>query len=188
MEEKKKIVIRSQSELSNTLNRLLVKGINLPPISRNEKGHLMTATDKLVLVEVVDHVNKNNGWWCYPSLQKIENKTYLSKSTVVLSLNKLTGYGLLQKQKGGEGKATRYKVDLDVLSVMTRVDITYVGEQQKQTEHPNVPDGDDESLLACYGNRAEVDEEYAYDIPYKPIRSVALAKQQDPCDLIDDPF
>ena len=188
MEEKKKIVIRSQSELSNTLNRLLVKGINLPPISRNEKGHLMTATDKLVLVEVVDHVNKNNGWWCYPSLQKIENKTYLSKSTVVLSLNKLTGYGLLQKQKGGEGKATRYKVDLDVLSAMTRVDITYVDEQSKQIEQPNVPDGDDESLLACYGNRAEVDEEYAYDIPYKPIRSVALAKKQDPCDLIDDPF
>lgn len=156
MEEKKKIVIRSQSELSNTLNRLLVKGINLPPVVGNEKGHLMTATDKLVLVEVVDHVNKNNGWWCYPSLQKIENKTYLSKSTVVLSLNKLTGYGLLHKQKGGEGKATRYKVDLDVLSVMTRVDITYVGEQPRQTD---IPDGDDESLLACYGNRAEIDEE-----------------------------
>ena len=29
----------------------------------------------------------------------------------------------------------------------------------KQIEQPNVPDGDDESLLACYGNRAEVDEE-----------------------------
>lgn len=187
MEEKKKIVIRSQSELSNTLNRLLVKGINLPPVVGNEKGHLMTATDKLVLVEVVDHVNKNNCWWCYPSLQKIENKTYLSKSTVVLSLNKLTGYGLLQKQKGGEGKATRYKVDLDVLSAMTRVDITYVDEQSKQIEQPNIPDGNDESLLACYGNRAEIDEEYTYDIPYKTTRSVAT-KQQDPCDLIDDPF
>lgn len=186
--EKKKIVIRSQSELSNTLNRLLVKGINLPPVVGNERGHLMTATDKLVLVEVVDHVNKNNGWWCYPSLQKIENKTYLSKSTVVLSLNKLTGYGLLQKQKGGEGKATRYKVDLDVLSAMTRIDITYIGEQAKQLEHHNIPDGDDESLLACYGNRAEVDEEYLHELQYKPIRSPAILKQQDPCDLIDDPF
>jgi len=164
MEEKKKIVIRSQSELSNTLNRLLVKGINLPPVVGNEKGHLMTATDKLVLVEVVDHVNKNNGWWCYPSLQKIENKTYLSKSTVVLSLNKLTGYGLLQKQKGGEGKATRYKVDLEVLSVMARVDIAYVGEQLKQTEQLNVPDSDDDNLLEYYSSHAELDEDDAYNI------------------------
>ena len=29
----------------------------------------------------------------------------------------------------------------------------------KQLEHHSVPDGDDESLLACYGNCAEVDEE-----------------------------
>ena len=157
MEEKKKIVIRSQSELSNTLNRLLVKGINLPPVVGNEKGHLMTATDKLVLVEVVDHVNKNNGWWCYPSLQKIENKTYLSKSTVVLSLNKLTGYGLLQKQKGGEGKATRYKVDLDVLSAMTRIDITYIGEQSKQVDNsdPLPPENDDGNMVEYYNSFAD---------------------------------
>jgi len=163
--EKKKIVIRSQSELSNTLNRLLVKGINLPPVVGNEKGHLMTATDKLVLVEVVDHVNKNNCWWCYPSLQKIENKTYLSKSTVVLSLNKLTGYGLLQKQKGGEGKATRYKVDLDVLSAMTRVDINYVGEQDKHLPIDTLNDNyTDDEMLKHYNS------------------------MPDPCDLIDDPF
>lgn len=155
--EKKKIVIRSQSELSNTLNRLLVKGINLPPIVGNERGHLMTATDKLVLVEVVDHVNKNNNWWCYPSLQKIENKTYLSKSTVVLSLNKLTGFGLLQKQKGGEGKATRYKVDLDVLSLMTRVDVSYVGEQQKQGDNNNpLPfENDDGNMVEYYNSFAD---------------------------------
>jgi hypothetical protein len=95
---------------------------------------------------------------------------------------------LLQKQKGGEGKATRYKVDLDVLSVMTRVDITYVDEQSTQIEQPVIPDGDDESLLACYGNRAEIDEEYLHDLQYKPTRSPAILKQQDPCDLIDDPF
>jgi len=155
--EKKKIVIRSQSELSNTINRLLVKGINLPPVAGNERGHLMTATDKLVLVEVVDHVNKNNGWWCYPSLQKIENKTYLSKSTVVLSLNKLTGYGLLQKQKGGEGKATRYKIDLDVLSVMTRVDVSYVGEQQKQVDNSNPlpPENGGGNILEYYNSFAD---------------------------------
>jgi len=163
--EKKKIVIRSQSELSNTLNRLLVKGINLPPVVGNEKGHLMTATDKLVLVEVVDHVNKNNCWWCYPSLQKIENKTYLSKSTVVLSLNKLTGYGLLQKQKGGEGKATRYKVDLDVLSAMTRVDINYVGEQDKHLPIDTLNDNyTDDEMLKHYNS------------------------MPDPCDLIDSVF
>ena len=116
--EKKKIVIRSQSELSNTLNRLLVKGINLPPVVGNEKGHLMTAT----------------------------------------------GYGLLQKQKGGEGKATRYKVDLEVLSVMVRVDIAYVGEQSKQTEQLNVPDSDDDNLLEYYSSHAELDEDDAYNI------------------------
>jgi hypothetical protein len=165
MEEKKKIVIRSQSELSNTLNRLLVKGINLPPVRGNEKGHLITATDKFVLVEVVDHVNKNNGWWCYPSLKKIESKTYLSKSTVVLSLNKLTGYGLLQKQKGGEGKATRYKVDLDVLSAMTRVDITYIGDQEKHLPIDTLNDNHtDDEMLNHYNS------------------------MPDPCDLIDAPF
>ena len=167
--EKKKIVIRSQSELSNTLNRLLVKGINLPPVVGNEKGHLMTATDKLVLVEVVDHVNKNNCWWCYPSLQKIENKTYLSKSTVVLSLNKLTGYGLLQKQKGGEGKATRYKVDLDVLSAMTRVDVSYVGEQQKQVDNSKLlqPENDDGNIVEYYNSFAdECDSDSCGSIDY----------------------
>ena len=77
---------------------------------------------------------------------------------------------------------------MTALGKLVGIEVKYFGEQSKQLEQPNIPDGDDESLLACYGNRAEVDEEYLHELQYKPIRSPPILKQQDPCDLIDDPF
>lgn len=82
------------------------------------------------------------------------------------------------------------KISVHAYQALVSFDISRLIKPQitKQIEQPVIPDGDDESLLACYGNRAEIDEEYLHDLQYKPTRSPAILKQQDPCDLIDDPF
>lgn len=152
----------------------------------------LSGYQRLFLIEIADRVNHKHSyekqWRCWPSVEGIGKCIGLGKTKTNEIIGSLCKLGVLEYKKGNSRIGNEYKINVTALGKLVDIEVKYFGEPSKQIEQPNIPDGDDESLLACYGNRAEVDEEYLHELQYKPIRSPAILKQQDPCDLIDDPF
>ena len=134
------VLIKTQNDLSNCINRYL-----LP-----KDGLKLTLADKLVLLQVVDFVNSENAFWCFPSLTLLSTRCFMSRSGLCNSLNKLEQLNILVRDTGKKGKVTRYKVDVDGLSAVCGVSIRYSSTPKKVVEKtPNIKwdDLDDDSGL-----------------------------------------
>lgn len=128
------VLIKTQNDLSNCINRYL-----LP-----KDGLKLTLADKLVLLQVVDFVNSENAFWCFPSLTLLSARCFMSRSGLCNSLNKLEKLNILVRDTGEKGKVTRYKVDVDGLSAVCGVSIRYSSTPKKVVEKsPNIKWDDD---------------------------------------------
>lgn len=127
------VLIKTQNDLSNCINRHLLPkdGLNL------------SLTDKLVLLQIVDFVNSENAFWCFPSLTLLATRCFMSRSTLCNSLNKLEQLKILVRETGTKGKSTRYKVDVDGLSVVCGMNIRYAHVAKKNTDKPSGSKWDD---------------------------------------------
>lgn len=69
-----------------------------------------TPTEKLVLVCLADHANDSG--YCFPSIPGVVEKTGLSKSSVIRSLETLETCGLISRErsKGGRGCKSSYQL------------------------------------------------------------------------------
>ena len=80
----------------------------------------------------------------------------LGKTKTNEIIGSLCKLGVLEYKKGNSRVGNEYKINVTALGKLAGIEVKYFGEQ---TEQPIIHNGDDESLLACYGNRADVDEE-----------------------------
>lgn len=166
------------------LTKYILKNVRL--------GVGMTSSDKLVLLCLSDYMNANNGWYCYPSASEISSVAAMSERNCFRVLDNLKKLGVITYEKGykvkaGKCVANSYNIDMEVLSNLTGVPATLYGEVKNVKTNKRVVD-DPNSVLCREERHPDYDEDDAYNIPYKPTRSPAILKQQDPCDLIDDPF
>ena len=134
------LLIKTQNDLSNCINRHLLpkNGLNL------------SLTDKLVLLQIVDFVNSENAFWCFPSLTLLATRCFMSRSTLCNSLNKLEQLKILVRETGTKGKSTRYKVDVDGLSVACGVHIRYVVLAKNNTDKGSVIKWDDSEDITYF--------------------------------------
>jgi len=166
------------------LTKYILKNVRL--------GIGMTSSDKLVLLCLSDYMNANNGWYCYPSAAEISSVAAMSERNCFRVLDNLKKLGVITYEKGhkvnvGKNVANSYNIDMEVLSKLTGVPAVLHGEvrnlkiEKKEIDKPITSASKAEQ-------HPDYDEDDAYEILDKQTRSVVDIKQQDPCDLIDDPF
>jgi hypothetical protein len=106
-------------------------------------GLNLSLTDKLVLLQIVDFVNSENAFWCFPSLTLLSTRCFMSRSGLCNSLNKLEQLKILVRETGTKGKSTRYKVDVDGLSSACGMSIRYAHVAKKNTDKASGSKWDD---------------------------------------------
>lgn len=166
------------------LTKYILKNVRL--------GIGMTSSDKLVLLCLSDYMNANNGWYCYPSAAEISSVAAMSERNCFRVLDNLKKLGVITYEKGykvnvGKNVANSYNIDMEVLSKLTGVPaVLHGGVRNVKTVKKKA----DESItnVSKAEQHPDYDEYDAYEILDKQTRSVVDIKQQDPCDLIDDPF
>jgi len=67
-------------------------------------------SEKLIMLKLADHADDNN-WRCWPSLQRIEGDTGLSRSSVARILKKLDSDEWINRERGGIKRTTRYTLN-----------------------------------------------------------------------------
>ena len=166
------------------LTKYILKNVRL--------GVGMTSSDKLVLLCLSDYMNANNGWYCYPSAAEISSVAAMSERNCFRVLDNLKKLGVITYEKGykvnvGKNVANSYNIDMEVLSKLTGVPAALLGEVRNVK---TVKKKADEPItnVSKAEQHPDYDEYDAYEILDKQTRSVVDIKQQDPCDLIDDPF
>jgi len=166
------------------LTKYILKNVRL--------GVGMTSSDKLVLLCLSDYMNANNGWYCYPSAAEISSVAAMSERNCFRVLDNLKKLGVISYEKGykvdvGKNVANSYNIDMEVLSKLTGVPAALHGEVRNvKTMKKKV--GEIVTGVCKAEQHPDYDEEDGNSILDRPTRSPAILKQQDPCDLIDDPF
>lgn len=167
------------------LTKYILKNVRL--------GVGMTSSDKLVLLCLSDYMNANNGWYCYPSAAEISSVAAMSERNCFRVLDNLKKLGVITYEKGykvkaGKCVANSYNIDMDVLSKLTGIPAVLCGEVKNVKTGKKKADEPITSVSKAE-RHPDYDEDDAYNILDKPKRRfVATKQQQDPCDLIDDPF
>lgn len=136
------------------------------------KTDKIESQDKYLLLMVSSFVNKENDWWCYPSVARLAEWSLMSQATVKRAMGRLVANGFLVRVRDNETnakkddtyktKSNRYKIDVEKLGDAVDVSVKYsVGSKTKPAPK------------AKYVPKTFADE-------------CDLAS--DPCDGIDDPF
>lgn len=79
-------------------------------LARVWKTDMPDPQTKLLLLKLAD--NANDEGVCWPSLQRIERETGLSKTTICKKLKALEGAGIIERRTGGVNKNTVYFLKL----------------------------------------------------------------------------
>ena len=136
------------------------------------KTDKIESQDKYLLLMVSSFVNKENDWWCYPSVARLAEWSLMSQATVKRAMGRLVANGFLVRVRDNETnakkddayktKSNRYKIDVEKLGDVVGVVVKYgVSGKPKPVSTPKPK--------------------------YKP-KTFADECDSDPCDLIDAPF
>lgn len=166
------------------LTKYILKNVRL--------GVGMTSSDKLVLLCLSDYMNADNGWYCYPSVLEISSVSAMSERNCFRVLDNLKKLGVITYEKGyilksGKCVANSYNIDMSVLSELTGIPAVLRG-VVKNVKTDKKKEDEPITSISKAEQHPDYDEDDAYEILDKQTRSVVDIKQQDPCDLIDDPF
>ena len=71
---------------------------NLTRMSRAMEEKSLTCNERIVLLILINHTGVDTSE-CYPGITRITNKSGLSRSTVIRSLNKMSEMGMIKKEK-----------------------------------------------------------------------------------------
>jgi len=71
---------------------------------------LMSGNDKVILLALADHADENG--ICWPSINRIAERSCVSRRTVINILAKLETSGFLTKDVGGGRKSNRYAINM----------------------------------------------------------------------------
>jgi len=154
------IYLSSQVELTNFIMRKIVKTDKIE------------SQDKYLLLMVSSFVNKENDWWCYPSVARLAEWSLMSQATVKRAMKRLVESGLLIRVRDNETNAKKddsyklksnsYKIDIERLGDVVGVAVKYSGSSKPKPVS---------TTKSKYTPKTFADE---CDL--------------DPCDLIDAPF
>lgn len=114
------MIVSTQNDLSNYLIDSITSG-------------MLTQGEKLVLLSIARHTNRNEGWWAWPSTARLESLCCMSRKSVFNHLSSLKGLGILMTDGGQTGRSNRYRIDLGVVSRITGVEAKYAGESRDET-------------------------------------------------------
>lgn len=105
--------IRTQFDLSDYLQR-------------NVDGTHFTGVEKLVLLAIAVHVNPDNNWEGWPSLDTLQRLCCATRPTVTKAIKQLVEKGVMEYKKGKTNVSNRYKINLPKLSTIVEEKASYV--------------------------------------------------------------
>jgi len=121
--------IRTQFDLSDYLQR-------------NVDGTHFTGVEKLVLLAIAVHVNPDNNWEGWPSLDTLQRLCCATRPTVTKAIKQLVEKGVLEYKKGKTNVSNRYRIRLEAINKFTKEIACYVAFKKVKLYQPN----EDESL------------------------------------------
>jgi len=113
-------------------------------MARAIKADIPDCYAKWLLVVLADHANEETGQ-CWPSLERLADRTQMNKATVARKLNWLEEHGLVVRERGNSRRSTLYTVFPTVAQCDTTVaesdtNLSITSNNNKVVRRKQVPD------------------------------------------------